>query len=74
MHGSGRVPGTTSGHAGIPGSWVKGTCGRRQSNPSSETSDVRWVPLASVGSLQMDPSMRQRVEHVSEKRDSPYIG
>jgi 8-oxo-dGTP pyrophosphatase MutT (NUDIX family) len=42
--------------------------------PSSETSDVRWVPLATVGSLQMDPSMRQRVEHVMEGRDQPYLG
>ena len=42
--------------------------------PSSETSDVRWVPLATAGSLQMDPSMRQRVEHVAEHRDRPYLG
>ena len=42
--------------------------------PSSETSDVRWTPLASVGSLQMDPSMRLRVEHFAEHRDVPYLG
>ena len=42
--------------------------------PSSETSDVRWVPRATAGALQMDPSMRQRVEHVAEHRDRPYVG
>ena len=42
--------------------------------PSSETSDVRWVPLATVGSLQMDSSMRQRVDHVAGHRDQPYLG
>jgi len=42
--------------------------------PSSETSDVRWVPLATAGSLQMDPSMRFRVGHVAEHRDQPYLG
>jgi 8-oxo-dGTP pyrophosphatase MutT (NUDIX family) len=42
--------------------------------PSSETSDVRWLPLDAVGSLQMDPSMRLRVEHFAERRDGPYLG
>ena len=42
--------------------------------PSSETSDVRWLPLDAVGSLQMDSSMRLRVEHFAERRDGPYLG
>jgi len=27
-----------------------------------------------AGSLQMDPSMRQRVEHVTAHQDRPYLG
>ncbi len=42
--------------------------------PSSETSDVRWLPLATVGSLQMDPSMRLRVGHFTDRREHPYLG
>ena len=42
--------------------------------PSSETSDVRWLLLDAVGFLQMDPSMRLRVEHFAERRDEPYLG
>lgn len=42
--------------------------------PSSESSDVRWVAPEEVGSYVMHPSMHQRVAHVLEDRDSPYIG
>ena len=42
--------------------------------PSSETSEVRWVPLDEVDDYQMDPSMRLRVQHYAEHRDRPYIG
>jgi len=42
--------------------------------PSSETSEVAWVPLAEAGSCQMDPSMRLRVRHYLEGRDHPYLG
>ena len=41
---------------------------------SDETSDVRWVPVADVGGYQMDRSMRQRVGHVVEGRDQPFLG
>jgi ADP-ribose pyrophosphatase YjhB (NUDIX family) len=40
---------------------------------SDETTDVRWVPIADVGGFQMAQSMRLRVVHVLEARDSPYI-
>lgn len=42
--------------------------------PSSETSEVRWVPLGEVGGYQMASSMRIRVEHVLQHRSTPYIG
>ena len=42
--------------------------------PSSETSQVRWVPLAEVAGYQMDPSMRLRVALCIEHRDRPYLG
>jgi len=41
--------------------------------PSTETSEVRWVPLAELGGYQMDRSMRLRVEHYLQHRDKPYI-
>ena len=40
---------------------------------SSETSEVRWVPQAELGSYRMDPSMRLRVQHYLEHRDKPFI-
>lgn len=41
--------------------------------PSSESSDVRWVPASELGEYRMDRSMRKRVDHYLERRDSPYI-
>jgi ADP-ribose pyrophosphatase YjhB (NUDIX family) len=45
-----------------------------QPTPSSETSQVRWVPQAELAGYQMDQSMRLRVQHYLERRDKPYIG
>lgn len=42
--------------------------------PSSETSDVRWVAPQDIEGYAMHPSMRQRVAHVLENREKPYIG
>src|SRR3954467_3599846 len=42
--------------------------------PSSESSDVRWVPPDELDGFTMHPSMRQRVSHFLEGRDRPYIG
>jgi ADP-ribose pyrophosphatase YjhB (NUDIX family) len=44
-----------------------------QPTPSSESSDVRWVPVGELGQYGMDRSMRMRVDHYLERRDSPYI-
>ena len=41
--------------------------------PSSETSDVRWVGAGELGNYRMDRSMRMRIDHYLERRDSPCI-
>jgi 8-oxo-dGTP pyrophosphatase MutT (NUDIX family) len=41
---------------------------------SSESTEVRWVPLDQVAGYPMDQSMRLRVQHFAEHRDRPYIG
>jgi ADP-ribose pyrophosphatase YjhB (NUDIX family) len=45
-----------------------------QPTPSSETSEVQWVPAGEAAEYEMDPSMRLRVRHFAEHRDQPYIG
>ena len=45
-----------------------------QPTPSSESSEVRWVPPAELEQYAMHPSMRQRVMHFLEDRDRPFIG
>jgi ADP-ribose pyrophosphatase YjhB (NUDIX family) len=46
-----------------------------QPTPSSESSEVRWVPRADVAGNQMDRSMRMRIEHyLAGRSDSPYLG
>ena len=42
-----------------------------QPTPSSETSEVRWVPPAQLAEFRMDPSMRLRVQHYTERRGQP---
>jgi 8-oxo-dGTP pyrophosphatase MutT (NUDIX family) len=43
--------------------------------PSSESSEVRWVPREDVAGYQMDRSMRLRIEHYLARRSaSPYLG
>ena len=41
---------------------------------SSESKDVRWVPVRDLDALSMHPSMRKRIDHYLEDRGSPYIG
>ncbi|MGO9277560.1 MAG: NUDIX hydrolase [Streptosporangiaceae bacterium] len=41
--------------------------------PSSETSEVRWVPISQIDSYHMDRSMRLRVGHFLEGRTTPYV-
>jgi ADP-ribose pyrophosphatase YjhB (NUDIX family) len=46
-----------------------------QPTPSSESSEVRWVPRADVAGNQMDRSMRMRIEHyLAGRSGSPYLG
>jgi ADP-ribose pyrophosphatase YjhB (NUDIX family) len=42
--------------------------------PSFESSDVRWVPRASLDGYTMDRSMRMRLGHFLEGRAGPYLG
>src|SRR3954451_10790970 len=41
---------------------------------SSESSEVRWVPREDIDGYPMHATMRQRVEHLLENRDEPYVG
>jgi ADP-ribose pyrophosphatase YjhB (NUDIX family) len=47
-----------------------------QPTPSSETSEVRWVPRGELAGLQMDRSMRLRIGHYLDGRvaTSPHLG
>jgi ADP-ribose pyrophosphatase YjhB (NUDIX family) len=46
---------------------------RGEPTPSSETAEVRWVPVSSVAELKMDRSMRLRVNDYLAARESPTI-
>ena len=41
---------------------------------SSETREVRFVPLAQLDGLDIHPSMRLRIDHWAQQRGEPYIG
>jgi hypothetical protein len=46
-----------------------------QPTPSSESSEVRWVPRGDLAGYQVDRSMRLRIEHyLAGRSDSPYLG
>ena len=45
-----------------------------QPTPSSETREVMWVDRSAVGDLQMDRSMRLRVQHFLEGKHAPHLG
>lgn len=44
-----------------------------QPTPSSESSEVRWVPVSAVREYTMDRSMRIRIYDYLERKDSPVI-
>jgi ADP-ribose pyrophosphatase YjhB (NUDIX family) len=46
---------------------------RGEPTPSSESTEVRWIPVSSVGDLTMDRSMRLRVNDYLAGRKSPVI-
>ncbi len=41
---------------------------------SSESREVRWVPLDRLDNLNMHPSMRLRIRHALNQRREPFIG
>jgi ADP-ribose pyrophosphatase YjhB (NUDIX family) len=44
-----------------------------QPTPSSETSEVRWVPLSEVREYTMDRSMRIRINDYLARKESPVV-
>lgn len=44
-----------------------------QPTPSSESTEVRWIAPAHVPALQMDRSMRQRIERYLANDAKPYL-
>jgi ADP-ribose pyrophosphatase YjhB (NUDIX family) len=41
--------------------------------PSDESTEVRWVPSSEIRHYGMDRSMRLRIEHYLEHRESPVV-
>lgn len=41
---------------------------------SSETSEVRYVDRDELGTLDIHPSIRLRIDHFLEDRSAPYLG
>src|SRR5262249_51325494 len=48
------------------------TGGQLQS--SIEPAEPQWVPADTAATLQMHPSMRQRIQHYLDKQGEPYLG
>jgi 8-oxo-dGTP pyrophosphatase MutT (NUDIX family) len=42
--------------------------------PSSESSEPHWIPPEVIQSLQMHPSMRQRIDRYLSELPEPYLG
>ena len=42
--------------------------------PSSESTQVVWSTVADAEELAMDPSMRRRLGHYVDRRETPYLG
>jgi 8-oxo-dGTP pyrophosphatase MutT (NUDIX family) len=45
-----------------------------QLRPSNESSMPQWMSAAAIPSLQMHPSMRQRIQYYLDRRSNPYLG
>jgi ADP-ribose pyrophosphatase YjhB (NUDIX family) len=41
---------------------------------SSESSEVEWVDAESIADLDIHPSMRLRIQHALDDRESPFLG
>jgi 8-oxo-dGTP pyrophosphatase MutT (NUDIX family) len=53
---------------------LTGTAVGGEPTPSSESSEVRWVPREELGGYQMDRSMRLRIGHWLAGDGLPYLG
>ena len=42
--------------------------------PSSETTEVRWIPVPEIGALPMDRSMRMRLDHFLTAAQDVHLG
>jgi len=40
----------------------------------SESTDIAWTPSQDILSLNIHPSMRLRIQHYLDHRDTPYLG
>ncbi|GJF16729.1 putative MutT/NUDIX-like protein [Mycolicibacterium cyprinidarum] len=40
----------------------------------SESTDIAWTSPGELASLDIHPSMRLRIQHYLQRRDSPYLG
>ncbi|CAN5239861.1 NUDIX domain-containing protein [soil metagenome] len=40
----------------------------------SESTDIAWTTPGELASLDIHPSMRLRIQHYLQRRDSPYLG
>ena len=45
-----------------------------QAATSDESSDVVWVDSDAIETLEMHPSMRMRLQHYLDRRETPYVG
>jgi len=45
-----------------------------EAQTSSESSEVAWVLPEQLDALDMHPSMRMRIQHALEERNTPYLG
>lgn len=45
-----------------------------EARTSSESSEVEWISPDALLGLNMHPSMRLRIQHALEDRDSPFLG
>jgi ADP-ribose pyrophosphatase YjhB (NUDIX family) len=52
---------------------LRGRATGGQLTPSSESTEVSWVPRSELADLQMDWSMRRRIDHYLEGATTPHI-
>jgi ADP-ribose pyrophosphatase YjhB (NUDIX family) len=45
-----------------------------QPTPSDESTQVRWIAAGAVAGLQVDRSMRMRIDHYLSRAETPHLG